>query len=192
MHACCTTVHNSSLVLRLCNASENLVHQCLMHYNFPNSSAPIVAVAPSCSFTLPCSPSAGGCECESDINQPSVKCIAHPLQADVNVSLTSISLLWNASDLLGKLYTKARSSGSASSLDLEPDTNGNTGSPGAQLDSEQYQELVRLLYGALQVRPAPWKCCCQPPLMCCSRGERLQPYNSHMLNFPHLAGPCKE
>ena len=72
------------------------------------------------------------------------------LQADVNVSLTSISLLWNASDLLGKLYTKARSS-SRSSLDVEPLTNGNTGSPGAQLDSEQYQELVRLLYGALQV-----------------------------------------
>lgn len=69
----------------------------------------------------------------------------------MNVSLTSISLLWNASDLLGKLYTKARSSSSRSSLDLEPATNGNTGSPGAQLDSEQYQELVRLLYGALQV-----------------------------------------
>ena len=72
------------------------------------------------------------------------------VQADVNVSLTSISLLWNASDLLGKLYTKARSS-SRSSLELEPVPNGNSGSPGAQLDSEQYQELVRLLYGALQV-----------------------------------------
>ena len=72
------------------------------------------------------------------------------LQADVNVSLTSISLLWNASDLLGKLYTKARSS-SRSSLELELVPNGNSGSPGAQLDSEQYQELVRLLYGALQV-----------------------------------------
>lgn len=70
-------------------------------------------------------------------------------QADVNVSLTAISLLWNASDLLGKLYTKARSS-SRSSLDAEPLSNGNTGSPAAQLDSEQYQELVRLLYGALQ------------------------------------------
>lgn len=68
----------------------------------------------------------------------------------MNVSLTSISLLWNASDLLGKLYTKARSS-SRSSLELEPPTNGNTGPPGAQLDSDQYQELVRLLYGALQV-----------------------------------------
>lgn len=70
------------------------------------------------------------------------------MQADVNVSLTSISLLWNASDLLGKLYSKARS---RSSLELEPPTNGNSGSPGAQLDSDQYQELVRLLYGALQV-----------------------------------------
>ena len=68
----------------------------------------------------------------------------------MNVSLTSISLLWNASDLLGKLYTKARGS-SRSSLELEPPTNGNTGPPGAQLDSDQYQELVRLLYGALQV-----------------------------------------
>ena len=76
----------------------------------------------------------------------------------MNVSLTSISLLWNASDLLGKLYTKARGSGSTSSLDLEPATNGNTGSPGAQLDGEQYQELVRLLYGALQVRTAPLTC----------------------------------
>ena len=72
------------------------------------------------------------------------------VQADVNVSLTSISLLWNASDLLGKLYTKARSS-SRNSLELDPVPNGNSGSPGAQLDSEQYQELVRLLYGALQV-----------------------------------------
>lgn len=72
------------------------------------------------------------------------------MQADVNVSLTSISLLWNASDLLGKLYTRTRSS-SRASLDAEPPTaNGNT-SPGAQLDSDQYQELVRLLYGALQV-----------------------------------------
>ena len=66
------------------------------------------------------------------------------------MSLTSISLLWHASDLLGKLYTKPRSS-SASNLESEPLTNGNTSSPGAQLDSEQYQELVRLLYGALQV-----------------------------------------
>lgn len=79
------------------------------------------------------------------------------LQADVNVSLTSISLLWNASDLLGKLYTKARSS-SRSSLEVEPLTNGNTGSPGAQLDSEQYQELVRLLYGALQVGASCQNC----------------------------------
>lgn len=73
------------------------------------------------------------------------------VQADVNVSLTSISLLWNASDLLGKLYSKAPSSSSRSSLELEPVPNGNSGPPGAQLDSEQYQELVRLLYGALQV-----------------------------------------
>lgn len=74
------------------------------------------------------------------------------MQADVNVSLTSISLLWNASDLLGKLYSKARSrSSSRSSMELEPATNGNTGSHGAQLDSDQYQELIRLLYGALQV-----------------------------------------
>ena len=84
----------------------------------------------------------------------------HAVQADVNVSLTSISLLWNASDLLGKLYSKARSrSSSRSSLELEPATNGNTGSPGAQLDSDQYQELVRLLYGALQV-----SCCHKAPL----------------------------
>ena len=84
----------------------------------------------------------------------------HAVQADVNVSLTSISLLWNASDLLGKLYSKARSrSSSRSSLEVEPDTNGNTGSPGAQLDSDQYQELVRLLYGALQV-----SCCHKAPL----------------------------
>ena len=77
------------------------------------------------------------------------------LQADVNVSLTSISLLWNASDLLGKLYSKAPSSSSRSSLEAEAQlSNGNTGSPGAQLDSEQYQELVRLLYGALQVSHA--------------------------------------
>lgn len=72
------------------------------------------------------------------------------VQADVNVSLTSISLLWTASDLLGKLYTKARSS-SRASLDAEPQLANGTTSPGAQLDSEQYQELVRLLYGALQV-----------------------------------------
>ena len=69
------------------------------------------------------------------------------------MSLTAISLLWNASDLLGKLYTKARSS-SRSSLEAEPLSNGNTGSPAAQLDSEQYQELVRLLYGALQAQPS--------------------------------------
>lgn len=85
--------------------------------------------------------------CRRNIHQARFDCC---VQADVNVSLTSISLLWNASDLLGKLYTKARSS-SRSSLEIEPVPNGNSGSPGAQLDSEQYQELVRLLYGALQV-----------------------------------------
>ena len=75
----------------------------------------------------------------------------------MNVSLTAISLLWNASDLLGKLYNKARNS-SRSSLEAEPLTNGNTSSSGAQLDSEQYQELVRLLYGALQVSGSTSPC----------------------------------
>ena len=113
------------------------------------------------------------------------------MQADLNVSLTAISMLWNASDLVAKLYfkggetakTTAAAAASASTptaaatAAAEGDSlpngmstptaaaagaagNGGTaagtgaGTQGPPLDSSKYEELVRLLFGALQVTQA--------------------------------------
>lgn len=60
-------------------------------------------------------------------------------QADMNVSLTAISLLWNAADLLSKL-----SSSSAAS-------NGGA-LPPVVLEGAHLEELLRVLFFAMQVR----------------------------------------
>jgi hypothetical protein len=81
------------------------------------------------------------------------------LQADLNVSLTAISQLWNAADFLARLPTL--------------DSDAPTGTPGvvppaammassgppstgslraAGVDSSKYAELLEVLFGALQVR----------------------------------------
>ncbi len=115
--------------------------------------------------------------------QPSASMLL--MQADLNVSLTAISMLWNASDLVAKLYSKggetAKTAAAAAASASTPTaaataaaegdslpnglstptaaafgTAGNCGSAatgiqGPTLDSSKYEELVRLLFGALQV-----------------------------------------
>ena len=113
------------------------------------------------------------------------------MQADLNVSLTAISMLWNASDLVAKLYSKGgetaktaaaaaasastpTAAATAAALKAEGDSPSNgmstptaaaagaagnggsaagagAGAQGPALDSSKYEELVRLLSGALQV-----------------------------------------
>ena len=60
------------------------------------------------------------------------------VQADMNVSLTAISLLWNAADLLSKLSSAPAAA------------NGGP-APAVALDSTQFEELLRVLFVALQV-----------------------------------------
>ena len=110
------------------------------------------------------------------------------MQADLNVSLTAISMLWNASDLVAKLYfkggetaktaaaaaagasTPTAAAAAAAEGDLLPNgvstptaaaagaagdsasaAGAVAGTQGPALDSSKYEELVRLLFGALQV-----------------------------------------
>ena len=64
---------------------------------------------------------------------------------DMNVSLTAVGLLWNASDLISKLHSK---------LPLEAvaaDSSSPAPSPSFKIDAVQYEELIRQLFGALQV-----------------------------------------
>lgn len=60
------------------------------------------------------------------------------LQADVNVSLTAMGLLWNAADLLSKMQLRRDKDSSG------PETQA--------LTNAEVEELLRLLLGALQVR----------------------------------------
>ncbi|KAK9810126.1 hypothetical protein WJX72_005196 [[Myrmecia] bisecta] len=69
-------------------------------------------------------------------------------QADVNVSLTAIGLLWNAADLLGKLHSRAGQSPTPDAEAEPVSSNGDAVQP--KLDSAQFEELVRMLFGALQ------------------------------------------
>ncbi|KAK9868608.1 hypothetical protein WJX84_001848 [Apatococcus fuscideae] len=65
-------------------------------------------------------------------------------QMDMNVSLTAVGLLWNASDLISKLHSK---------LPLEAvaaDSSSPAPSPSFKIDAVQYEELIRQLFGALQ------------------------------------------
>lgn len=61
------------------------------------------------------------------------------LQADVNVALTAMSLLWNAADLLSKMHMQAEDRGNSTQV----------------LSPEDFEDLLRLLMGALQVRTPP-------------------------------------
>ena len=63
------------------------------------------------------------------------------MQADVNVSLTAISLLWNAADLVGK-----GQAGKASGSSTAEPPSGDAGQEGSQSES-----LLRQLLAALQV-----------------------------------------
>ena len=67
---------------------------------------------------------------------------------DMNVSLTAVSLLWNASDLISKLHSKSSPDATASS---EPTDSNKPGPAMFKIDAVQYEELIRQLFGALQV-----------------------------------------
>lgn len=62
------------------------------------------------------------------------------MQADVNVALTAMSMLWNAADLLSKMHQQAEDRGNSTQV----------------LSPEDFDDLLRLLLGALQVQPEPW------------------------------------
>ena len=71
------------------------------------------------------------------------------MQLDMNVSLTAVSLLWNASDLISKLHSKTLPDAAVS----EPaDSTTPNASATFKIDAVQYEELIRQLFGALQVR----------------------------------------
>lgn len=63
------------------------------------------------------------------------------MQADVNVALTAMSMLWNAADLLSKMHQQAEDRGNSTQV----------------LSPEDFDDLLRLLLGALQVQPEPWE-----------------------------------
>ena len=67
--------------------------------------------------------------------------LATRAQADVNVSLTAISLLWNAADLVGKGQAGRAAPGSAADEHAQP----------ADQDASQSEALLRQLLSALQV-----------------------------------------
>ena len=71
------------------------------------------------------------------------------MQMDMNVSLTAVSLLWNASDLISKLHSKValEPTGTDSGASTKPAT-----SQAFEIDTVQFEELIRQLFGALQVR----------------------------------------
>ena len=72
------------------------------------------------------------------------------LQADMNVSLTAINLLWNTADLLAR--RSVHSLGGAQAAAPSPVPNGNA--PTELLDTHQFEELLRILFTAIQVQPA--------------------------------------
>ncbi len=61
------------------------------------------------------------------------------MQADVNVALTAMSMLWNAADLLSKMHQQAVDRGNSTQV----------------LSPEDFDDLLRLLLGALQVQSQP-------------------------------------
>jgi len=61
------------------------------------------------------------------------------MQADVNVALTAMSLLWNAADLLSKMHQQAEDRGNSTQV----------------LSPEDFEGLLRLLLGSLQVCRRP-------------------------------------
>ena len=77
------------------------------------------------------------------------------LQADLNVSLTSINLLWNAADLLAKRSVHSLNAGRKD--DSAPLQNGSGPS---LLDREKFEELLRFLFESIQVCHLVLRCSC--------------------------------
>ena len=81
------------------------------------------------------------------ITLPDVKACA--AQADMNVSLTAIALIWNAADQLAKLAAHGGAS------DGEPPGEDSAAAQQATgLSAAHLEALLRQLFSALQVRPA--------------------------------------
>ena len=70
------------------------------------------------------------------------------LQADLNVSLTAINLLWNAADLLAK---RSVHSFRVEQADSNRDAALNGSGPGL-LNREKFEELLRFLFQSVQAR----------------------------------------
>lgn len=70
------------------------------------------------------------------------------MQADLNVSLTAINLLWNAADLLAKRSVHSLSSDQA---DSNREATANGVGPGL-LDRDNFEELLRFLFQSIQAR----------------------------------------
>ena len=68
----------------------------------------------------------------------------------MNVSLTAINLLWNTADLLARRSVHSIGGAEAAALSAVP--NGNV--PTELLDTHQFEELLRILFTAIQVHPA--------------------------------------
>lgn len=67
------------------------------------------------------------------------------MQADLNVSLTAINLLWNAADLLAK-----RSVHSLSTVENHREETSPNGTASGLLDREKFEELLRFLFQSIQ------------------------------------------
>lgn len=79
------------------------------------------------------------------------------MQADLNVSLTAINLLWNAADLLAKRSVHSlRIDEAEGNRDAVPNGIG----PGL-LDREKFEELLRFLFESIQAGSLSQQLCSQ-------------------------------
>lgn len=75
------------------------------------------------------------------------------VQADMNVSLTAIALLWNAADQLAKLASHGSGSGSGDSggAKAAPESAPGAEAAAESLSAQHLEALLRQLFSALQV-----------------------------------------
>lgn len=74
------------------------------------------------------------------------------LQADMNVSLTAIALLWNAADQLAKLTAHSSGGAGGKAVLQAPDSAPGAEAAAEALSAQHLEALLRQLFSALQVR----------------------------------------
>lgn len=100
------------------------------------------------------------------------------MQADLNVSLTSINLLWNTADLLAKRSVHSLNEKGSGGQEALPYGN-SANSASNLLDREKFEELLRFLFQSIQVSLlcSRYDCYCQGlPLYCQSSVNRPTQY----------------